>query len=116
MPALDSLAEPTVRHDGWTRARRRQFIEALAAGRCVRRACAIAGLSREGAYKLRRRDPEFAQDWETALRTAREHADEAFFAALPEDLRRTMSGLSGMCELRPAGMPAENTVRLVRAV
>jgi hypothetical protein len=116
MAALHPLAERPIRHDGWTPARRRHFIEALAAGLSVSRARANIGLSREGAYKLRRRDPQFAQEWQTALRTARENADEAFFAALPEHLRRTMSELSGRCELRPIGTPAEDTVRLVSAV
>jgi hypothetical protein len=114
--ARKPATERAVRHDGWTPARRRQFVEALAAGRCVRHACTGVGLSREAAYKLRRRDPMFAQEWQTALRTAREDAAEAFLASLPENLRRTMSELSARCELRTSGTPAEDTVRVVRAV
>ena len=60
--------------------------------------------------------PVFAQEWQTTLRTARENAGQAFLAALPERLRRTMSELSARCELRTGGMPAGNTVRLVRDV
>jgi hypothetical protein len=116
MSAPHPPAEPTIRHDGWTPARRRQFLESLAAGLIVSRACAAAGLSRVSAYKLRRRDPVFAQEWQTAVRTARENAGQAFLAALPERLRRTMSQLSAICELRTGGMPAGNTVRLVRDV
>jgi len=114
--ATKPVTERPVRHDGWTPARRRQFIEGLAAGRDVRRACAGVGLSREAAYKLRRRDPVFAQEWQTALRTARENAAEAFLASLPENLRRTMSELSARCELRGAGKPAQDTVRVVARV
>lgn len=104
------------RHDGWTPARSRRFIEALAAGHDVRRACAGVGLSREAAYKLRRRDPVFAQEWQTTLRTAREDDAEAFLASLPENLRRTMSELSARCELRATGKPAGDTVRVVNRV
>jgi hypothetical protein len=101
-------AKPTVRRDGWTPARRRRFIDALAAGSDVRRACAAAGLSRQAAYKLRQRDPAFAQDWQSALRTAHEADVEAFLSALPENLLRTLSDLSGLCQLRAAsaGPPA----------
>lgn len=60
-PANNPLATRTIRHDGWTPARRRQFLEALAAGLDVRRACGAVGLSRESAYALRRRDPTFAR-------------------------------------------------------
>ena len=96
MPATNKPLEHSVRRDGWTPLRRRRFTESLASGRDVRRACADVGLSREGAYKLRRRDPVFAREWQAALLTARQAAAEAFLAGLPEDLRRTMSELSGM--------------------
>jgi hypothetical protein len=88
--------ERPVRRDGWTPLRRQRFTESLASGRDVRRACADVGLSREGAYKLRRRDPVFAREWQTALLTARQDAAESFLAGLPENLRRTMSELSGL--------------------
>ncbi|HSG35174.1 MAG TPA: hypothetical protein VLA37_11605, partial [Sphingomonadaceae bacterium] len=34
-------------------------------------ACAAAGLSREAAYRLRKRDPLFAEGWAAALESAR---------------------------------------------
>jgi len=92
----------TARSDGWTPARRRQFLGALAAGRDISRACVEVGLSRQAAYKLRRRDPAFAEDWNAALGTAHEKAVEKFLAMLPENLRRTLSGSPTACELGQA--------------
>lgn len=105
-----------MRRDGWTAERRRRFLEWLAAGHDVSRACAGVGMSREGAYKLRRRDPAFAQAWDDALRSARASADEAFLAMLPERLRRTMSELSGGCELHRGGTSAQDSVGVVRSL
>jgi len=109
-------ATPTPRRDGWTPRRRRQFLDDLAAGLDVRRACARAGLSRQAAYRLRRRDAEFARAWDGALRSARAAAGQAFLALLPERLRRTMSEMSGAGELRGAGVLAQDSVTSVRAV
>ena len=94
------LTTRPIRRDGWTLERRRRFLELLGAGFDVRRACAGVGMSRQTAYALRRREPEFARGWEQALRSARAAADAAFLAILPERLLRTMSELSGECKLR----------------
>ncbi len=61
----------TVRHDGWTEARRTAFLEHLAACGNVRAASARAGMSHEAAYRLRRRDALFARGWDAALVLAR---------------------------------------------
>ena len=45
------------RFDGWTPARQLRFLEFLARTRSVTRAAAAAGMSRESAYRLRKRDP-----------------------------------------------------------
>ena len=105
-----------IRRDGWTAERRQRFLEWLAAGHDVSRACAGVGMSREGAYRLRRRDPAFALAWDDALRSARAAEAEAWLAMLPERLRRAMSELSGGCELHRAGTPARDNVRVVRPV
>jgi hypothetical protein len=104
------------RRDGWTAERRRKFLGYLARGIDVRRSCAGVGLSREAAYNLRRRDPTFAQEWHAALQTARDTAEAAWLAMLPAKLRRTMSELSGECELRGDGSAAQDTVRTVQRV
>lgn len=61
----------TTRHDGWTPARKAQFLEALAGDGNVRAACARVGMSREAAYRLRRRDGLFGRAWAAAQVHAR---------------------------------------------
>jgi hypothetical protein len=60
-----------IRHDGWTPERRTQFLDHLAHAGSVCAACARVGLSREAAYRLRRRDALFARGWDAALVLAR---------------------------------------------
>ncbi|MGZ3258647.1 MAG: hypothetical protein ACXWIO_06175 [Croceibacterium sp.] len=60
-----------VRHDGWTPARRTQFLDRLALDGSISAACSHAGMSREAAYRLRRRDALFARTWDAALVLAR---------------------------------------------
>ena len=57
------------RHDGWTVERQKIFIEMLARTRNVSRAAAAAGMSREGAYRFRRRPDGamFASTWDWVL-------------------------------------------------
>ena len=114
--ARKPLTTRPIRRDGWTLERRRRFLELLAAGFDVRRACAVVGLSRQAAYTLRRREPAFAQAWDGALRAARAAEDERFLAMLPERLRRTMSELSGECRLGDADGTAQHSVRVVVGV
>ena len=63
---------PACRHDGWTPERKALFLETLAATGNVRAACKRVGLSREAAYRLRRREALFARGWDTALLVARD--------------------------------------------
>ncbi len=56
-----------VRKDGWTPARRKKFLEALAATCNVSEAARAAGKNLSGAYYQRRRDPGFAREWSQAL-------------------------------------------------
>jgi hypothetical protein len=57
------------RRDGWTPERQLRFLDALAFSRSVTKAAAAAGMSREGAYRLRSRLGEglFARLWDRAL-------------------------------------------------
>ena len=60
---------PLPRHDGWTVERQKTFIDVLARTRNVSRAARAAGMSREGAYRLRLR-PEgaaFRASWDWVL-------------------------------------------------
>jgi len=70
------IIAPAVRHDGWTEARTTQFLNHLAVEGSVRGACGRVGMSREAAYKLRRRDALFARAWNAALLLAREAGAE----------------------------------------
>lgn len=72
------ITTPTCRHDGWTPERKALFLEDLAARGNVRAACARVGLSREAAYRLRRREPLFARGWDAALQLARDSVAETY--------------------------------------
>ena len=57
------------RHDGWTHARQADFIGMLAEKRSVLEAARFVSMSRESAYRLRRRPgaASFAAAWDSAL-------------------------------------------------
>ena len=57
------------RFDGWTPLRQLRFLEVLVLTRSVTEATAAAGMSRESAHRLRKRDPRglFALAWDRAL-------------------------------------------------
>ena len=82
------------RRDGWTDERRAKFFAALAGGATVRQACRFVSISHEAAYRLRRRDRDFAAAWDGARQAARDAALAAFLASVPEWLRRTLSTVS----------------------
>jgi hypothetical protein len=65
------------RRGGWTKAERQRFLDALAATCNVTASCAAAGLSTNGAYKLRKRDPAFAALWIEAIAIGYERLEEA---------------------------------------
>lgn len=74
IPATVDLAQPKERHDGWSPAKQVVFLEALARSGNVKAAALYAGLSRESAYKLRRRPDgrAFARAWDAAIIHARD--------------------------------------------
>ncbi len=53
--AFTPVPTASSRHDGWTPRRQRDFITALAITGTVQRAARAVGMSRESAYKLRKR-------------------------------------------------------------
>ncbi|MBA3527276.1 MAG: LysR family transcriptional regulator [Sphingomonas sp.] len=73
------MTRPRTRHDGWTAASQLRFLEALARTRSVSRAARAAGMSRESAYRLRKREPRglFAAIWESAMGAGRTHLTRA---------------------------------------
>lgn len=69
IPAFDPVPRQKVRRDGWTPARQRAFIEALADTGSVDAACRAVDMSQVGAYLLRRQPGAegFRAAWEAAL-------------------------------------------------
>ena len=67
---------PTTRHDGWHRDLRLKFLEALAQTGNVQASAYFVQRTRQSAYDLRRRDPDFARAWLAALVLAREEAQD----------------------------------------
>ena len=63
-----------LRHDGWTPDRQRAFLEAVAAGETVERACRLVQLSVASAYALKQRasGQSFALGWRAANLIGRE--------------------------------------------
>ena len=70
-PEPAPAAIPALAH-GWTPALKATFLDHLASKGNVRASCARVGLSTESAYRLRRRDGDFARGWAAALALARE--------------------------------------------
>jgi hypothetical protein len=64
-----SASNSKIRRDGWTAERQLRFLDALRRTRSVTRAARAAGMSRESAYRLRRRKDGalFAAAWDRAL-------------------------------------------------
>lgn len=69
LPAFTPVPRRCRRHDGWTPARQRGFIEALADLGSVEAAARAVDMSSVGAYQLRRQPgaEEFRKAWEAAL-------------------------------------------------
>lgn len=86
------------RFDGWTKARRAQFLGVLGTTCNVRAAAAAVGMGFGTAYALRLRDPAFAAAWAAALADGYDRLEEALLAA-------AIAGLSGdfVAETRDAG-------------
>ena len=105
MTAFEPVPSRTRRHDGWTPARQRAFIGALADTGSVKRACRQINMSPEGAYYLRRRPgaESFRRAWECALDFGVQRLqDEAFDRALNGQLSPVFVGgkLKGFRRIR----------------
>ena len=94
IPAFDTVPVK-YRHDGWTPARQKAFIGALADTGCVSRAARYVNMSPEGAYYLRRQrgSEGFRRAWEAALDFGVQRLkDEAFDRALNGQLSPVFVG------------------------
>lgn len=59
------------RADGWTEAKRAAFLDHLAATANVEFSCKAVAMDPSGVFRLRRRDADFAEQWDAALDTAK---------------------------------------------
>jgi hypothetical protein len=59
-----------VRRDGWTARKREIFLDEYATHGNAAAACRAAGMDEGAAYRLRRRDPEFAEQYDQSLAVA----------------------------------------------
>lgn len=60
---------------GWTKTRRREFLEHLAATMNVRGSARAVGVSEQSAYRLRARDEDFRAGWRAAIAEAYERLE-----------------------------------------
>jgi len=65
-----------VRKDGWTARKREKFLDHFAATGNAREACRAAGMAEGAAYQLRRRDPDFAAQYDEAIGFAKVRLEE----------------------------------------
>jgi hypothetical protein len=65
-----------VRHDGWTPARREIFLDHYAEHGVAAAACRAAGMDEGAAYRLCRRDPDFAAQYAEAFAISKLHLEE----------------------------------------
>jgi hypothetical protein len=95
MTALEDLADPASRVDGWTPFARKLFLQLLAETGRVTRACEFAGLSKQSAYSLRARDPVFAAGWDAACELARMPLADALYEQALDGLTETITRDNG---------------------
>jgi hypothetical protein len=112
----------SIRRDGWTAERQLRFLDALARTRSVAGAAASAGMSREGAYRLRNRTEGglFALLWDCAL-TAEPSRCEVHTGTLSDGriarlvgnhFRRESGDFWTSARREPDRTPGDRTVRL----
>lgn len=72
---------------GWTKATRELFLEALSLGFSIGHSAAKAGISRSRVYQLRKEDEEFARDWDEAEEKGSDYIED-------EARRRAVEGVT----------------------
>lgn len=75
-----TIIKRAVREAGWTRAKRRVFLDVLATTCNVSEACRQVGMQRCHVIALRARDGVFAQLYEAAMALGRERLEEELLA------------------------------------
>lgn len=75
---------------GWTKAKREAFLVELAASCNIVRAAALVGMGQSGAYRLRKREPAFAAQWQAALEIGYERLETALVRRALEAVGETV--------------------------
>lgn len=101
------LQRTRVQPGGWTLAKRKLFLDTLAATCNVTTAARAAGMEAHSAYAMRRREPAFSDLWEEALETGYHRLEE-------ELLQRSLGALEGLV-IDPDASPAPGLPPLDRA-
>ena len=91
MEALEELADPVSRADGWTPFARKLFLQVLAETGRVTLACETCCLSKQSAYALRARDSIFAAGWDAACELARMPLADALYEQALDGLTDTIT-------------------------
>lgn len=97
------LQKARVRKDGWTKMRRKRFLDSLASTCNVRIAIEAAGLAPSSAYALRRRDPAFAALWKEALTIGYERLEETLLQCALEGVNAIEIDVEGAVLLPEPG-------------
>ena len=95
MAALEDLADPGARTDGWTPFARKLFLQVVAESGRVSTACQYASLSKQSAYALRARDPLFAAGWDAACELARTPLADTLYEQAVDGLTDTITREDG---------------------
>lgn len=90
------MTPPTPRPDEWTF----KFLDALRTMPIVSHACDEAGISPTTAYKHRKKNNRFAQEWDEALEKGIDHLEQAAWQAAQDGDRQLLIFL--LKALRPA--------------
>ena len=101
-----ALQRQVIKRNGWTKARRKRFLDALAATCNVRAAHEAAGLAPTSGYALRRRDPEFAALWQDALAIGYERLEEALLTHALQAVNAIEIATDGDVDLGPRAISA----------
>lgn len=76
---LPKASAASVRHDGWTEARRQKFLDVLSRTANVTAAAAAVRKAKATAYALRQRDPDFAREWAQAITISMDELEAVAF-------------------------------------
>jgi len=95
MAALEELADPAARTDGWSPFARKLFLQVVAETGRVSTACQYAGLTKQSVYALRARDPLFAAGWDAACELSRTPLADSLYEQAVDGLTDTITREDG---------------------